>query len=124
MDVNPEGGGHTPRGAWDSEEHILQGTEILISFIGKIRKKFPKWSKEHQLKGVYSRVTLYFFTHKLVLLTKFSHLYVFAGAIAAYNQGDGKVHSFENVDENTTGKDYSNDVISRALWYQRNGYKN
>nr|AEQ19605.1 g-type lysozyme [Cynoglossus semilaevis] len=96
VDVNPEGGGHTPRGAWDSEEHILQGTEILISFIGKIRKKFPKWSKEHQLKG----------------------------AIAAYNQGDGKVHSFENVDENTTGKDYSNDVISRALWYQRNGYKN
>lgn len=124
VDVNPEGGGHTPRGAWDSEEHILQGKEILISFIGKIRKKFPKWSKEHQLKGVYSRVTLYFFTHKLVLLTKFSHLYVFAGAIAAYNQGDGKVHSFENVDENTTGKDYSNDVISRALWYQRNGYKN
>ncbi|XP_024913973.1 lysozyme g isoform X1 [Cynoglossus semilaevis] len=96
VDVNPEGGGHTPRGAWDSEEHILQGKEILISFIGKIRKKFPKWSKEHQLKG----------------------------AIAAYNQGDGKVHSFENVDENTTGKDYSNDVISRALWYQRNGYKN
>ncbi|XP_058497386.1 lysozyme g-like [Solea solea] len=94
VDVNPKGGNHIPRGEWDSEEHLRQATDILIYFIGRIRKKFPRWSKEHRLKG----------------------------AIAAYNMGDGNVHSFDDVDENTTGKDYSNDVLSRALWYKRNGF--
>lgn len=45
-----------------------------------------------------------------------------AGGIAAYNMGDGNVHSYENVDEKTTGKDYSNDVVARAKWYKRNGF--
>ncbi|XP_059196125.1 lysozyme g-like [Centropristis striata] len=92
VDVNPNGGGHTARGAWDSEEHLRQGTEILVYFIGRIRNKFRSWSTEQQLKG----------------------------GIAAYNQGDGNVHSYENVDENTTGRDYSNDVVARAQWYADN----
>ena len=40
-----------------------------------------------------------------------------AGGIAAYNMGDGNVHSYENVDGSTTGGDYSNDVVARAQWY-------
>ncbi|XP_056264496.1 lysozyme g-like [Pseudoliparis swirei] len=93
VDVNPKGGGHTARGGWDSEEHLCQATEILVHFIGRIRNNFSSWSVEEQLKG----------------------------GIAAYNMGDGKVHSIQNVDENTTGKDYSNDVVARAQWYKNQG---
>ncbi|XP_017283201.1 lysozyme g [Kryptolebias marmoratus] len=94
VDVNPNGGGHTKRGEWNSKEHLCQGTEILLYFIGRIQKKFPGWSKEQQLKG----------------------------AIAAYNTGDGRVDSYENVDAKTTGKDYSNDVVARAQWYKQKGF--
>lgn len=94
VDVNPNGGRHTALGAWDSEEHLCQGTEILVYFINRICNKFPGWSLEQQLKG----------------------------GIAAYNMGDGNVHSYENVDSHTTGKDYSNDVVARAQWYKINGF--
>ncbi|XP_070768606.1 lysozyme g-like [Enoplosus armatus] len=93
VDVNPNGGGHTAQGAWDSEEHLCQGTKILVYFIKRIQKKFPGWSKDQQLKG----------------------------GIAAYNMGDGNVNSYDNVDEHTTGGDYSNDVVARAQWYQNEG---
>uniref|UniRef100_A0A3P8RRF5 Lysozyme g n=1 Tax=Amphiprion percula TaxID=161767 RepID=A0A3P8RRF5_AMPPE len=93
VDVNPSGGGHTAKGAWNSEEHLCQGTEILVYFLNRIRNKFPSWTSEQQLKG----------------------------AIASYNTGDGRVNSYENVDERTTGKDYSNDVVARAQWYKTKG---
>ncbi|XP_041790032.1 uncharacterized protein LOC121604548 [Chelmon rostratus] len=95
VDVNPRGGNHTPVGEWDSEEHLCQATKILVDFIKLIQRKpaFSGLSKEKQLKG----------------------------GIAAYNMGDGKVHSYEGVDENTTGKDYSNDVVARAQWYKAHG---
>ncbi|KAM9770851.1 lysozyme g-like isoform 2-T2 [Menidia menidia] len=94
VDVTPDGGRHTPKGEWNSEEHITQGTEILVYFIDRIAKKFPNWTKEQQLKG----------------------------GLAAYNMGDGNVHSYEKVDENTTGRDYSNDVVARAQWYKKRGF--
>ncbi|KAF6730280.1 Lysozyme g [Oryzias melastigma] len=94
VDVNPHGGGHRAVGAWDSEEHLSQATGILTHFIQRIEKKFPQCTKEQQLKG----------------------------GIAAYNAGDGRVHSCENVDANTTGKDYANDVVARAQWYKQQGY--
>ncbi|KAI1884976.1 hypothetical protein AGOR_G00215440 [Albula goreensis] len=81
---------HRPEGAWDSEQHLNQATGILIDFIKNIQNKFPSWSKEQQFKG----------------------------GIAAYNMGPGSVHSYEEVDINTTGKDYSNDVVARAQWYK------
>lgn len=60
--------------------------------------------------------------HKLPShIASFSFVFVSAGGIAAYNMGDGNVHSYDNVDEKTTGKDYSNDVVARAQWYKRNG---
>ncbi|XP_034442809.1 lysozyme g-like [Hippoglossus hippoglossus] len=94
VDVNPNGGGHTAVGGWDSEEHLNQGTGILVDFIDRISKKFPGWSREQKLKG----------------------------GIAAYNQGDGSVHSYNEVDRHTTGGDYSNDVTARAQWYKDHGY--
>ncbi|XP_070828138.1 lysozyme g-like [Chaetodon trifascialis] len=93
VDVNPKGGNHTPQGAWDSEQHLRHATGILVEFIEVMQDKFSGLSKEKQLKG----------------------------GIAAYNMGDGNVHSYEYVDENTTGKDYSNDVVARAQWYTEHG---
>ncbi|CAL1601658.1 unnamed protein product [Knipowitschia caucasica] len=92
VDVTPNGGRHTPRGSFDSKAHLQQGTEILVGFIGLIGKKFGSWNQAQRLKG----------------------------GIAAYNMGDGNVHSYENVDANTTGKDYSNDVVARAQFYSAN----
>ncbi|KAM8771549.1 lysozyme g-like isoform 2-T2 [Acanthopagrus schlegelii] len=95
VDVNPQGGGHTKRGAWDSEEHLCQGTEILVDFIKQVTKKLPSWTKEQQLKG----------------------------GIAAYNFGVKNVRTVANVDVGTHHGDYSNDVVARAQWYKTNrGY--
>ncbi|XP_023845224.1 lysozyme g isoform X1 [Salvelinus sp. IW2-2015] len=85
---------HKIVGTWDSEEHISQGTEILIEFIRRIQAKFPAWPKEHQLKG----------------------------GISAYNAGDKNVRTYERMDVGTTGDDYSNDVVARSQWFKRQGY--
>ncbi|XP_077460769.1 lysozyme g-like [Stigmatopora argus] len=85
---------HTPKGGWDSEDHLSQGTDILIDFIGKIKKKFPSWTAEQQLKG----------------------------GIAAYNIGLRGVQTYERMDLGTTGDDYSSDVVARAQWYKKNGF--
>ncbi|NXV83264.1 LYG protein, partial [Atlantisia rogersi] len=85
---------HTPVGAWNSEAHVTQGTNILITLIKAMQKKFPNWTKEQQLKG----------------------------GIAAYNTGSGRVRSYDGVDSSTTHKDYSNDVSARAQYYKKHGY--
>ncbi|XP_056411932.1 lysozyme g-like [Hyla sarda] len=85
---------HTPCGAWDSEEHILQATEILCYMFNEIKLKFPGWTASQQMKG----------------------------AIAAYNMGPGSVTNFHDIDSRTTGGDYSNDVIARAKFYRRHGF--
>ncbi|XP_053311965.1 lysozyme g-like [Spea bombifrons] len=85
---------HKILGAWNSEEHISQGTDILIGMFNSIKNKFPNWTIHQHLKG----------------------------AIAAYNTGSGRVSSFSGVDDSTTGKDYSNDVVARARFYRQNGY--
>ncbi|XP_077379775.1 uncharacterized protein LOC144020310 [Festucalex cinctus] len=84
---------HDLKGDWDSEKHLRQGTAILIDMINEIKKKFPRWTAEQQLKG----------------------------GLAAYNKGPGSVESYEAVDKNTTGRDYSNDVTARAQWYKSQG---
>ncbi|KAI5104908.1 lysozyme g-like 1 [Silurus meridionalis] len=85
---------HSPVGAWNGEDHIIQATDILITFIKNIQQKFPNWSKENQFKG----------------------------GIAAYNAGPGNIDSYENMDMKTTGRDYANDVVARAQWFKRNGF--
>ncbi|NXG29031.1 LYG protein, partial [Dromaius novaehollandiae] len=85
---------HKVVGLWDSEEHITQGTKILCGMIKEIQKKFPKWTKEQQLKG----------------------------GISAYNAGVKNVQSYDRMDIGTTKNDYANDVVARAQFYKRNGY--
>ncbi|XP_051513566.1 lysozyme g-like [Myxocyprinus asiaticus] len=85
---------HTPVGAWDSEQHVAQATDILIGFIKEIKAKFPQWSQEQCFKG----------------------------GISAYNAGVGNVRSYERMDDGTTGGDYANDVVARAQWFKYKGY--
>ncbi|XP_039531247.1 lysozyme g-like isoform X2 [Pimephales promelas] len=85
---------HTPVGAWDSEEHVAQGTEILIGFIKEIKAKFPQWTQDQCFKG----------------------------GISAYNAGVKNVRTYERMDVGTTGGDYSNDVVARAQWFKSKGY--
>ena len=41
------------------------------------------------------------------------------GALAAYNKGTiNMAPSYQDVDDHTTGKDYSNDVTARAQYYE------
>ncbi|XP_078538098.1 lysozyme g-like [Lissotriton helveticus] len=83
---------HTPIGGWDSKEHLSQATGTLVHMINTIQKKFPKWTREQQLKG----------------------------GIAAYNCGPRRVSDYDDVDRHTISGDYSNDVVARAQWYQQN----
>ncbi|XP_008496285.2 lysozyme g [Calypte anna] len=85
---------HKIVGAWDSEEHLEQGTGILCDMIKEIQKKFPTWTKEQQLKG----------------------------GISAYNAGPRNVQSYDRMDIGTTHNDYANDVVARAKFYKRHGY--
>ncbi|KAG9492345.1 hypothetical protein GDO78_000710 [Eleutherodactylus coqui] len=85
---------HKPVGAWDSEQHITQGTQILIYMWNAIKKKFPKASNEAVLKG----------------------------SIAAYNAGQNSVTDLNKVDQRTTGGDYANDVVARAQYFKSHGY--
>ncbi|NXC18606.1 LYG protein, partial [Corythaeola cristata] len=61
---------YKPEGQWNSETHLTQGTNILISMIKEIQKKFPSWTEDQQLKG----------------------------GIAAYNDGVNNVQSYDKMD--------------------------
>ncbi|XP_069749592.1 lysozyme g-like 1 isoform X2 [Narcine bancroftii] len=85
---------HTIVGTWNSKEHVMQATQILIDMINNIAKKFPDWTKEQQLKG----------------------------GISAYNAGTSNVRTYAGMDIGTTGNDYANDVVARAQRLKKHGY--
>ncbi|XP_010280989.1 PREDICTED: lysozyme g-like [Phaethon lepturus] len=85
---------HTPIGKWNSETHLTQGTNILITMINRIKKRFPHWTRDQQLKG----------------------------GVSAYNVGDRNVQSYDRMDIGTTHNDYSHDVVARAQYYKKHGY--
>ena len=75
----------------DSQEHINQAAGILRDNKRQMDKKFPKWSQEERWRA----------------------------AIAAYNMGSGNVRTRENIDNGTTGGDYSQDVLIRARMFKQ-----
>ncbi|NXC44834.1 LYG protein, partial [Penelope pileata] len=85
---------HTPEGTWNGEAHIRQGTRILIAMINEIKRNFPRWTKDQQLKG----------------------------GISAYNAGPRNVRSYDRMDIGTLHDDYANDVVARAQYYKQHGY--
>ncbi|XP_019381163.1 PREDICTED: lysozyme g-like [Gavialis gangeticus] len=85
---------HKIIGAWNSETHLIQGTQILVGMIKAIQRKFPTWTKEQQLKG----------------------------GISAYNAGPGNVQTYAGMDIGTTHNDYANDAVARAKYYKKHGY--
>ncbi|XP_048817868.1 lysozyme g isoform X2 [Lagopus muta] len=85
---------HNIEGTWNGETHISQGTRILIDMIKKIQRKFPRWTRDQQLKG----------------------------GISAYNVGPGNVRSYERMDIGTLHDDYGNDVVARAQYFKQHGY--
>lgn len=112
-------------GNWDSEEHLNQATGILVDFINQMRARNNGWNREQQLKG------LFYCTSDICPHQVFSHfalplisfVFIYAAGIAAYNKGPGNIPNHGDVDVNTTGRDYSNDVVARAQWYKTNqGY--
>ncbi|XP_029460638.1 lysozyme g-like isoform X2 [Rhinatrema bivittatum] len=86
--------GHTSTEAWNSTDHIYQGTQILVDMIEEIQKRFPLWTKEEQLKG----------------------------GIAAFNAGPLHIKSYSEIDKNTSHHDYANDVVARAKFFKTHGY--
>nr|XP_006113601.1 lysozyme g-like [Pelodiscus sinensis] len=85
---------HQLFGPWNSKVHLIQGTGILADNIKLIQKKFPRWTKEQQLKG----------------------------GISVYNAGLENVQSYDKTDIGTTNNDYANDIVARAKYFKRNGY--
>lgn len=118
VDVNPRGSNHVAVREWDSCEHNDQATGILADFIEKISRKFPLWSEEEKLKSLPEEQHYPSLCSQPVNVSSPEWFGTFTGMIAAYNMGDGSVHSYERVDENTTGRDNSNDVVARAQWFK------
>ncbi|TFK05477.1 Lysozyme g [Platysternon megacephalum] len=74
----------------------MQGIDIVCDNVKAIKKNFPQWTPEQQLKG----------------------------AISAYNARPKNVRSNDKMDIGTTKNDYSNDVIARAQCLERKGFGN
>uniref|UniRef100_A0A4W5P011 Lysozyme g n=1 Tax=Hucho hucho TaxID=62062 RepID=A0A4W5P011_9TELE len=91
---------HSPKGTWDSQEHIDQA---------------ERYSLTHSWIELIIHVVVLYATTNLLCLC-------FSGALAAYNMGAGSISSYEQVDAKTTGGDYANDVAARAQYFKKHGY--
>ncbi|EYF02882.1 lysozyme [Chondromyces apiculatus] len=87
---------HELKGGPDSLEHAEQAMTIWKGNLTTLQAKYPSWTPEQQM----------------------------AGATAAYNFGSKNVKtrptdakSWAQLDDGTTGDDYSRDVWARALWF-------
>ncbi|CAL1528636.1 unnamed protein product [Lymnaea stagnalis] len=80
---------------WNSCAHIeMMVSRILIPAIYNIYAKHTTWTLDQALQG----------------------------GVAAYDVGINLVQNWLTVDANTTGHDYSNDVIARAKWLKAHGW--
>jgi len=71
--------------------NIDAGAKILHDNLKSIEKKFPKWTKDQQLRG----------------------------AVAAYNFGVKNVKSVKNLDKGTSANNYSEDVMARSKLFKK-----
>jgi soluble lytic murein transglycosylase-like protein len=82
----------------DPEKNIAFGSQELAANLVTIHRRFPSLSPEEALEA----------------------------AVASYNTGLGNVTKSINlhrdVDSTTAGKDYSKDVLSRAAWFDAQGF--
>ncbi|CAL1528637.1 unnamed protein product [Lymnaea stagnalis] len=81
--------------AWNSCAHIeMMISKVLIPDIYTVYANHPTWTIDQALQG----------------------------GVAAYDAGIRLVQNWLTIDANTTGNDYSNDVIARAKWLRANGW--
>lgn len=85
-------------GNWkDAKENIRYGTQVLASSRNFIRQK-----------------------------TNYTGIVLLRAALAGYNAGAGNalraIRDGRDIDFYTTGRDYSNDVLNRAGWFQLQGW--
>uniref|UniRef100_A0A3B3VQF6 Lysozyme g n=1 Tax=Poecilia latipinna TaxID=48699 RepID=A0A3B3VQF6_9TELE len=88
---------HELKGTAFSREHIDQGSTCLIHLIKDMKNRKPDWSEEMQLKG----------------------------ALVGYMTGLERVplDQPDHLDSETRTKDFSNDIIARAQFFEQKGYK-
>jgi len=73
-----------------SDDHTLQGADILGNALDDVCKAHPSWPQEKQLEG----------------------------ALCAYNSGINNVQTLTGMNRGTTHNDYGADTLARAQWYQ------
>lgn len=54
---------------------------------------------------------------------KWTPAYILKGALVCYNSGLGNVASITSMDVGTANNDYGSDVVTEAMWFYNNGYK-
>uniref|UniRef100_A0A8B9IS18 Lysozyme g n=1 Tax=Amazona collaria TaxID=241587 RepID=A0A8B9IS18_9PSIT len=87
------GGHQQPFGLWDSEEHINQGSTILVLSINEVRARHPTWTWDQQLRG----------------------------GICTYRAKMGNFQVYED-DPCDRDSYYVNSVIRRAQYFKRHGF--
>ncbi|XP_021146255.1 lysozyme g [Columba livia] len=80
-------------GMWDSEEHINQGSTILVLSINEVRARHPTWTWDQQLRG----------------------------GICTYRAKMGNLQVYED-DPCDRDNYYANSVIRRAQYFKRHGF--
>ncbi|XP_009908437.1 lysozyme g [Dryobates pubescens] len=80
-------------GLWDSEEHIHQGSTVLVLAINDVRARHPTWTWDRQLRG----------------------------GICTYRARMGNLQIYED-DPCDRDNYYADSVISRAQYFKRHGF--
>ncbi|XP_010134205.1 PREDICTED: lysozyme g-like [Buceros rhinoceros silvestris] len=84
---------HSPYGLWDSEEHINQGSTMLVLALNEVRARHPTWTWDQQLRG----------------------------GLCTYRAKMGNLQVYEE-DPCDRDDFYANSVIRRAQYFKRHGF--
>ncbi|XP_006113603.2 lysozyme g-like [Pelodiscus sinensis] len=81
--------------AWNSEDHIAQGANILVTGLEDIKRRFPTWQWQQHLRG----------------------------GICSYYNKVRNIQVNDGMDICNSNDDYVNNVIIRAKTLQNNGFR-